>query len=240
MALDFDPIHKADKSRFLHRQERSRANPAALHQPSAYFYFYKSLRIVLIIWIIIVFTVSVYPWLDYWVKTKIEKTVASQYSQIMGTSILKNQGNEFNIDSSSASLTGKFLLAKEGLNIDAPIVEGIDESNLAKGIGHHPNSVWPNQRGNVILAGHNFDLDTENPYGQVFLNLRSVEINDKVTILYRGAKYNYTIFRKETVSADDQTYFQDTDDWRLTFYTCDPPHTDWRRLVLQAKLDTVE
>jgi len=221
----FDTIYRAAK-----KPVSSKRNP-----PEKYWLlFYKSLQVVLTFWVVTVLAIITQPWLDYWVKTVIKN---NSPSQVLSENTTAPQANN---DANAAKQAASFHLKNSQVNIDAPIVEGTDQGALKQGIGHHPESVWPNQKGNVVLAGHNFDLDAENPYGRVFISLRLVEIGDEVTISYQGKNYHYQVFKKETVSPKDTSLFGPTDDWLLTFYTCDPPYTDWKRLVLQARLIRIE
>lgn len=195
-------------------------------------FFYKSLQIVLSVWIVTVMAIISQPWLDYWVKSLIKTQTADRLpatAEILGTSS----------DDSTVS-EAQFHLHNGKADIEAPIVDGVEKEDLAQGIGHHPETPWPNEKGNVVLAGSNFELDPDNEYGKVFISLRLVEINDEVIIDYQGQKYYYRVFNKQTVKPDDTSLFGKSDEWLLTFYTCDPPYTDWKRLVLQAKLIKIE
>ncbi len=221
MIKPFDTIYRVEK-----------VSPKPPVKPKKHwFYFYKSLQVVLAVWIFTILAITVQPWLDYWVKSSINKQTLGENSLVLpspSSSTLSEYGNAL------------FSLKNSQVEINAPIVEGIDETALKQGIGHHPDSVWPKDRGNVVLAGHNVDLDAENPYGKVFISLRLVNVGDEVTIIDRGKTYHYQVVNKATVSPDDTSLFGQTDDWILTFYTCDPPYTDWKRLVLQAKLIKIE
>jgi len=199
-----------------------------------FFFFFKSLQVVLSIWIFTVLVITIQPWADYWVKSSIN----SKGKQTLGTQLLTMPSPKTSADAKYGNAI--FSLKNSQVEIKAPIVEGIDEAALKQGIGHHPDSVWPSTEGNMVLAGHNIDLDAENEYGKVFISLRLVNIGDEVTISDRGKTYHYRVFKKETVSPNDTSLFGQTDDWILTFYTCDPPYTDWKRLVLQAKLVKIE
>lgn len=197
--------------------------------------FYRSLQIVLSVWIVTVMAIVTQPWLDYWVKSLIK----GQTDNRLQTTANIQGVSDSAVDGSQSS-EGQFHLHNGKVEINAPIVEGIDGEALKQGIGHHPDSVWPNEEGNIVLAGHNFDLDADNSYGKVFISLRLVDINDEVIIDYQGKTYHYQVFKKETVKADDTSLFGKSDEWLLTFYTCDPPYTDWKRLVVQAKLIKIE
>lgn len=222
MMKPFDTIYRAKKNKSVKLPQK----------PEKYWpLFYKSLQVVLTVWIVTVLAIITQPWLDYWVKSLIKKT---DNSQVMGENIVPAPESDQEVE------TGQFHLKNSQVEINAPIIEGIDDNSLKQGLGHHPDSVWPNEKGNVVLAGHNFDLDAENPYGKVFISLRLVEIGDEVIIIYNSRKYHYQVFKKETAQPDDTTLFGKSDEWLLTFYTCDPPYTDWKRLVLQAKLVKIE
>jgi len=224
MIKTVDTIYPIDRKKTTMRPDRK----------PIMFYFYKSLQVVLSVWIFTVLVITMQPWADYWVKSSIKEN----NKQTLG----ENAVAVPEVTSSANVKDEKpfFLLKNAEVDIKAPIVEGIDEAALKQGIGHHPDSVWPSQKGNVVLAGHNIDLDAENPYGKVFISLRLVNIGDEVIITDRGKIYHYKVFKKETVSPKDTSLFSPMDDWILTFYTCDPPYTDWKRLVLQAKLIKIE
>lgn len=196
-------------------------------------HFLSALKVMLGIGILVLSVNIVYPWADYYVKKAIngnEKT-----SGLQGTI-----NPEAQTDTALAAATSLhipiFYLKKGDLEIKAPIVDGITDQYLKDGLGHHPDSVWPNERGNVVIAGHSFALDADNLFGQIFGRLRELEIGDQVNITYQNKKYIYKIVKKEIVSAKDTSLFEKSDRWELTFYTCDPPKTDWRRLVFQADL----
>jgi len=226
-----DGIKKREKAKINNQFWADKKKSPKNKQP--YYYLYKTFQVIITFWIVLIIAIVVTPWLNVFIKSKINKT-DNQPSQVLGENIQEDTPAE------TPAQKGQFLIETANVRISAPFVEGIEEDSLKQGLGHHSDSVWPNEKGNVILAGHSFDLDVENTYGKVFFDLRKVEISDKVTVFYEGKKYIYEIIKKETVSADDLSLFEKADDWILTFYTCDPPYTDWKRLVLQAKLIKIE
>src|SRR3990172_2663962 len=219
----FDTIYKIKPTPV--QESNQTTTPTQKTKRSNYFFF-KAAEVVLAFWIVTVLAIVTNPWLDYWVKSVIKNKTPTQ--EVMG------QSDHNSIVTSADQPI--FYLKNNNVEIKAPIVEGIDETSLTKGIGHHPDSVWPDIKGNVVLAGSNFELDAENPYGQVFRNLRDVNIGDEVQIFFNGKNYIYDIFKREIIKPDDISLFGKTDEFLLTFYTCDPPYTDWKRLVFQAKL----
>lgn len=222
----FDSIYKKNNSvvRIQDSKQKTR-----LLAPGLY-YFYKSLQIVLMMWILLLAVIIISPWTNYFIKKNIAQT---EEPKVLGAQKVATVVKP-------VVVAPTFYFKKNDLEIKAPIVNGISDEDLTKGIGHHPESVWPNQKGNVVIAGHSFSLNADNPFREVFARLREIEIGDQVTVTYQNRKYTYKVFKKETVSAKDTSLMEPTDNWILTFYTCDPPKTDWRRLVLQAELVRIE
>jgi sortase A len=72
-----------------------------------------------------------------------------------------------------------------------PIVEGIDNDSLEKGIGHYKTTVLPNQKGTSILAGHR---DT------VFRHLDLLEIGDDLVIQTNNEATSYVITNRQIVT----------------------------------------
>jgi LPXTG-site transpeptidase (sortase) family protein len=225
----FDTIYKAEK-----KYPSASVRVAKRNRKTSFYYLYRSFQIVLTVWIVTILAITTTPWLDYWVKTALNH---KNSTQVLGDQAPANISSPSPVATSGEAT---FYLKNDKITIEAPIIEGIGEDSLSKGIGHHPDSVWPNNKGNVVLAGHNTDLDADNPYARVFFKLRDVSIGDQVVLNYQGKNYYYIVDKSQTVKPTDTTFFQNTDEWMLTFYTCDPPYTDWKRLVFQAKLEKIE
>lgn len=224
----------------IYRRDTKSPSERPIESPKYWSYFYKSLQIVLSVWIVTILAIITQPWLDLWAKSAIKGRQEVSSRGVAGDDVIASGAKQSDGSPRPDGLAMTFQLKNAKVNINAPIVEGIDKEALRKGIGHHSDSVWPNQQGNIVLAGHNYDLDADNPYREIFISLRLVDVGDEVTIAYQGKTYYYQVFKKETVKADDNSLFGKSDEWLLTFYTCDPPYTDWKRLVLQAKLTKIE
>lgn len=231
MTNRLDSIYRKTVPTVPYREYSVKAKPVSVGNNNTLFYFYKSLRIVLVIWIIIIVTVTVTPWANYWVKSKLNPT----RPEVLGQNTTQSQ-----TESIFQSKEAFFEVKNEKVEIKAPIVEGIDEQALQRGLGHHSESVWPNQKGNMVIAGHSFDLNADNPYSEVFGSLRELNVGDEVKITYQNKNYVYKIFNRQVVAPNDTSLLGVSDNWQLTFYTCDPPKTDWRRLVFQAELIKIE
>lgn len=129
---------------------------------------------------------------------------------------------------------------KEGYNLKAPIIGGVEKNDLKRGVGHHSTTALPNpESGNVVLSGHRW-LPGSNPANTVFRHLDKLAIGDSVSIFHEGSEYVYTVRESKTVSNDAVEILDDTDSPQLTLYTCTPLFTALRRLVYIADLVEVK
>ena len=76
---------------------------------------------------------------------------------------------------------------KFGDRFEVPIVAGVDQRDLAKGVGAYPSSVAPGQVGNFALAGYRIT------HGGPFGKLLRLEPSDEVVIETRDKVYTYVI-----------------------------------------------
>lgn len=106
------------------------------------------------------------------------------------------------------------VLALPRLNETLPIIEGVDEDELAKGVGHYKGTALPSENGQIVLSGHR---DT------VFRRLGELEIGDELEVKMPYGQYTYIIEKTEIVPADDVTVIRpDTKGELLTVTTCYP------------------
>lgn len=95
-----------------------------------------------------------------------------------------------------------------------PIVEGVDEDELEKGVGHYGGTAFPSQQGQIVLSGHR---DT------VFRRLGELKIGDELEVKMPYGDFTYVIDRTEIVDADDRTVINpNIDEELLTVTTCYP------------------
>lgn len=106
---------------------------------------------------------------------------------------------------------GKIIIPK--LKMEFPLIEGTDERELAKGVGHYSRSVLPGEKDNTVLAGHR---DT------VFRNLKNVKIGDIIEIKTGAGTFTYKITKQRIVHKDDRTVIVPYDRAVLTLITCYP------------------
>jgi sortase A len=104
-------------------------------------------------------------------------------------------------------------LSIPALKLRLPIVEGTDESQLDKGVGHFSMSVMPGQPDNCVLAGHR---DT------VFAQLGQLKGGDELIVQTETGMFTYEITKIRIVDKDDKTVIVPSDHAILTVSTCYP------------------
>ncbi len=99
------------------------------------------------------------------------------------------------------------------ISLNYPIIEGDDQNNLAKGVGHDSSSAIPGENSNVVLDAHR---DT------MFRNLGDVKIGNIVTIETNYGTFNYKVYKTRIVTPDDPTAIIKSNKEMMTLYTCYP------------------
>ena len=191
----------------------------------------------------------IYDEIWYWVKTQKHQEISLDLSAEAGVQ-----------DSVFARLLSykpirlqpideNFGIVIEKLGVNAPIKKDIPVTNeksynqaLKEGVAHASVSDYPSEEpGNVYLFAHSalnfWDLGK---YAKVFNLLRKLEIGDTIHIFYEGKDYTYEVMAKETYKGwNTYPLTRTTIEPLLTLQTCDPPGTTLNRLVVTAKLISV-
>lgn len=94
-----------------------------------------------------------------------------------------------------------------------PIIEGTDDAELKRGVGHFIGSVLPGMRDNSVLAGHR---------DSVFSNLGKLGLGDLVVVRTVAGEFTYRVTKFRIVMADDRTVIVPTPTAILTLSTCYP------------------
>ncbi|WP_069203051.1 class D sortase [Bacillus testis] len=106
------------------------------------------------------------------------------------------------------------ILKLPTLHKELPIIEGTDENDLAKGVGHYAASALPNEKNQILLSGHR---DT------VFRKVGELKIGDRLLYQTKEATYDYTIYRTYIVKSNNNHVIRDTSPEEiLTLSTCYP------------------
>jgi sortase A len=95
-----------------------------------------------------------------------------------------------------------------------PIIEGTEEEELEKGVGHYSDTKLPGEKDRIFLAGHR---DT------VFKNMGKIENGDILSIDMATGTHEYEVFESLIVKEDDLSVLQPTSPQEiLTLSTCYP------------------
>lgn len=94
-----------------------------------------------------------------------------------------------------------------------PIIEGTDERELKRGVGHYVRSVLPGISDNSVLAGHR---------DSVFSELGKLALGDPIVVRTTAGEFTYMVTKFRIVMADDRTVIVPTTSAVLTLSTCYP------------------
>jgi sortase A len=94
-----------------------------------------------------------------------------------------------------------------------PIIEGTDEDELAKGVGHFRGSALPGVTGNSVLSGHR---DT------VFRRLGEVKKNDLLVVRTDAGTFTYRVTKMWITKPTDISVLDSKPTPVLTLTTCYP------------------
>lgn len=106
------------------------------------------------------------------------------------------------------------ILEIPALKAELPIIEGTDEEELEKGVGHYAGTVFPGQKDQILLSGHR---DT------VFRKIGELKMGDELVVNMPYGDFTYEIIDSFIVDADDTTVIKPTaPEEILTLSTCYP------------------
>lgn len=128
----------------------------------------------------------------------------------------------------AGSLLGSLSIPRVG--ISSVIVEGADDHNLARSVGHIPGTAVPGGAGNVALAGHR---DT------FFRGLENIRDQDDILVTTPQGTRLYQVESTHVVSPEDVYVLDDIGRPLLTLVTCYPFHYIGpapKRFIVRARL----
>jgi len=141
-------------------------------------------------------------------------------------------GNGNGRQASGRLQTGALIARLEApsVHLSASVLEGSDDSTLAKAAGHIEQTAFPGQPGNVAIAGHR---DT------TFRAVRKLKVGDTLMLKTEGGTFTYRIAWTKVVDPEDVYVVDPTSTPSLTLVTCYPfecvghaPH----RYIVRAEL----
>jgi sortase A len=78
-----------------------------------------------------------------------------------------------------------------------PVIQGVGLSQLARGVGHYPETAMPGEIGNFATAAHRATN------GEPFARIDKLRRGDRVVVQTRDTWYTYRLERDEIVQPDD-------------------------------------
>ncbi len=128
-----------------------------------------------------------------------------------------------------------------GSDWEKPILEGVSLDDLARGLGHYPDSAMPGKVGNFAVAGHRAT------HGEPFRNLDRLEAGDVVIVETENSWYRYVIDRHQIVDptnvgvvlpVPNEPEAEPTEKL-ITLTTCHPRWASTYRLIYWGHLESV-
>ena len=105
------------------------------------------------------------------------------------------------------------ILKISSLEIKLPILEGVSDAVLAKGVRHHPDTSLPGEGSRIFIAGHN---DT------TFSKIGKLKSGDVVELKLARNTYRYEMTKSRIVRFTDTAVRQATASESLVISTCYP------------------
>ena len=142
----------------------------------------------------------------------------------------------------------RFSIVIPKIAANSPVIQDVDASNeseyleaLRRGVAHAAGTYLPGEGGNVFLFAHSTDyIWNIGAYNAVFYLLYKLEAGDEVNVFYKGRRYTYIVYDKQTVSPQEVgALIEPASEERITLQTCWPPGTTLQRLLVFAKRKVV-
>lgn len=147
--------------------------------------------------------------------------------------------------SSGEPASTEFGLVIPKIQVNVPVVadvaadiERIYYAKLRGGVAHQAATSKPDQRGNTVIFGHSSAIPGLQPtnYANTFVLLDKLKKGDDITLYYKTNSYRYQVTETKKVSPEMLDILNQTEESRLTIFTCWPPGSDLKRYVVVAKL----
>ncbi|MBP1914454.1 sortase A [Lederbergia galactosidilyticus] len=156
-----------------------------------------------------------------WQADQLQKSAIQEAKEKLTSPVQKQEysqeGELVNVDFQADQGDVIGILKIPSLDRELPIIAGVEEEDLERGVGHYTGTSYPGQESQVVLSGHR---DT------VFRQFGELEIGDSFIVEMPYGSFEYTIRNSEIVPEDDLTVIN-PDDYQeemLTVTTCYPFH----------------
>lgn len=126
------------------------------------------------------------------------------------------------------------MLAIPAADIDVVVVKGVAEGDLKRGPGWLEGTALPGPSGNAVIAGH------RTTYLAPFRRIDRLRPGDRIEFRSPFRVYRYTVFRRLVVKPKNRDVVRNTRIPILTLSACHPPYSAAQRIIVQARLESVE
>ena len=119
------------------------------------------------------------------------------------------------------------------IGISVPLVYGIHDDALARGLGLWPGTALPGRPGNAVIAGH------RTSHGAPMRDIDKLVVGDRIYVATSGKKSSvleYRITKLQIVKPNAMWITKPTRAATLTLFACHPPHSIAYRYVIFARL----
>lgn len=114
-----------------------------------------------------------------------------------------------------------------------PLLYGIHNGALSRGLGLWPGTSLPGKPGNAVIAGH------RTSHGAPMRDIDKLAVGDLIFVTTTGKQavtFEYRITKRQVVRPDAMWITRPTRGATLTIFACHPPHSTAYRFVVFAKL----
>jgi len=120
------------------------------------------------------------------------------------------------------------------IHVDMPIIADEPDSRVAlsRGAWLIPNTAYPFEGGNTVMSAHRFLYTTG---ARTFYHLDKLRLGDSIVVEWDGVAKRYEVVESKVVKPTETSILDQTNEERLTLFTCDPVYSTKRRLVVVAK-----
>lgn len=158
--------------------------------------------------------------------------VAGEFSQL--------PADRFRVDTGSE---GRVEIPKLGVNVPLVWNKNFDwvQDDLKHGVVHHPQTVFPGQKGIVSIHGHSSGYPWDGNYKNAFTKLNFLEPGDEAFVTVYGQngevrKFRYVVRSKKIYQPNDPAQFADLGGYNLNLSTSWPVGTARQRYVVTTEL----
>lgn len=134
----------------------------------------------------------------------------------------------------TASPQGPLSVRIPAIGVDKPVVTGDGWEELKRGVGHHPGSANPAERGNFVLTAHN------DVFGEIFKDLEKLKPGDKIYVRTQSREVVYVVRGHEIVLPTEVRVLDNTQRnvAQITLITCHPYRVDTHRYIVYGELES--